>query len=58
MHSAHKDFLARYTRDVPAAQKLIAVGESKPGGKLNASDLAALTMIANVVFNLDEMLNK
>ncbi len=56
--SAHKDFLAGYTKDLAAAQKLINVGESKPDGKLNPSELAALTMIANLVFNLDEMLNK
>ncbi len=58
LQSAYRDFLDRYNRDIQAARKLIAVGESKPDSKLNPSELAALTMIANLVFNLDEMLNK
>ncbi len=56
--SAYQDFLAAYSKDPTAAQKLIGVGETKPDSKLNPGELAALTMIANLVFNLDEMLNK
>ena len=41
----------------PPAQ-LIAVGETKPDGKLNLSKLAARTMVANLVLNLDEVMNK
>jgi hypothetical protein len=40
------------------AQKLITYGESKPDAKLDASKLAALTMVANQLMNLDEVLNK
>ena len=47
-----------YTRDVEAAKKLIAVGETKPDTTLNLSELAAWTMIANLVLNLDEVINK
>jgi hypothetical protein len=56
--AVYQDHLATYTRDVEAAKKLIAVGESKPDAKLNPSELAAWTMVANLVLNLDEVINK
>jgi hypothetical protein len=56
--AAYKDYLAGYTDDVGAAKALIAVGESKPDPALNPSELAAWTMIANLILNLDEVLNK
>jgi mono/diheme cytochrome c family protein len=56
--AAYRDNLATYTRDEAAAKKLIAVGELKPDAKLNPSELAAWTMVANLVLNLDEVLNK
>ncbi len=56
--AVYKENLATYTRDEAAARKLIAIGESKPDAKLNASELAAWTMVANLVLNLDEVLNK
>jgi mono/diheme cytochrome c family protein len=54
----YRDNLATFTRDVDAARKLIVVGESKPDATLNPSELAAWTMVANLVLNLDEVLNK
>ena len=54
----YRDHLARYSRDAEAARKLIAVGESKPDERLDPIELAAWTMVANVVLNLDEVLNK
>jgi hypothetical protein len=56
--TAYEEHLAEYARDAAAAKKLIAVGESKPDAKLNAAELAALTMVGNVVLNLDEVLTK
>src|SRR5262249_10833978 len=53
-----KDTLAIFTKDVEAAKKLIAVGETKADEKMNPSELAAYTMAANLVLNLDEALNK
>ena len=41
-----------------AAKELIAVGESKPDETLDAVEVAAWTMIANLILNLDEVLNK
>ena len=40
------------------AKQLIAVGESKPDPALDVSTLAAWTMLANELMNLDEVLNK
>jgi hypothetical protein len=54
----YKDQLAEYTRDVDAAKKLIAVGETKPDAKVNPSELAAWTMVANLILNLDEVISK
>jgi hypothetical protein len=34
------------------------VGESKPDDKLNPSELAAWTMVGNLLLNLDEVINK
>jgi hypothetical protein len=56
--AAYRDHLATYTHDVAAAKELIAVGESKPDPALNPSELAAWTMIANLIANLDEVINK
>jgi hypothetical protein len=56
--NAYHDYLNEYRRDVSAAKKLIAIGESKPDAMLDASELAAWTMVANLVLNLDEVLNK
>jgi mono/diheme cytochrome c family protein len=54
----YQDHLANFTKNVEAAKKLIAVGESKPDPKLNPSELAAWTMIGNLILNLDEVMNK
>ena len=58
MLANYKDQLAEYTRDAEAAKKLIAVGELKPDAKLNPSELAAWTMVANLILNLDEVITK
>jgi hypothetical protein len=56
--AVYKDYLASYTDDRKAAQELIVVGESKPDSALNPSELAAWTMIANLILNLDEVVSK
>jgi len=53
-----KDMLAHYKADPKAATELIAVGESKPDATLNPQELAAWTMVANLILNLDEVLSK
>jgi hypothetical protein len=56
--AAYKGQLAAFERDPEGAKKLIVVGESKPDPKLDPTELAAWTMIANLILNLDEVLNK
>jgi mono/diheme cytochrome c family protein len=56
--AALREHRAEYSRDVEAARKLIAVGESKADARLRPSELAAWTMVANLILNLDEVVNK
>jgi hypothetical protein len=53
--SAHR---ARYEKDVEAAKKLIAHGESKPKADLAPAEVAAYTLVANMILNLDETLTR
>lgn len=52
------DLLAYYQGHADDARKLITVGESRADAALDAPTLAAWTMLANELFNLDEVLNK
>lgn len=47
-----------YRADPSAARKLVAAGESKPRGVAPADETAAWTMVANLLLNLDETLNR
>ncbi|HEY2861216.1 MAG TPA: DUF1553 domain-containing protein [Terracidiphilus sp.] len=47
-----------YAADPKAARGLVHVGESKPDAQIPEAELAAWTMIASEMFNLDETLNK
>ena len=49
---------AFYQLQPEAAKEMLSMGESKPSDKLPAAHLAALTMVANQLMNLDEVLNK
>ena len=52
------ELLAYYKAHPADAKKLIAVGESKADATLDVPTLAAWTMLANQLMNLDEVLNK
>jgi hypothetical protein len=52
------DFKAHYDKNTAEAQKLINNGASKPDASLPPSELAAWTLLANQLLNLDETLNK
>jgi hypothetical protein len=52
------DLLRHYQQHVDEAKKLITVGESKPDDQIDPAILAAWTMVANELMNLDEVLNK
>jgi hypothetical protein len=50
--------MERYAKDADAAKKLISHGESKPDAKIAAPELAAYTLVANTILNLDETLTR
>ncbi|HXT61312.1 MAG TPA: DUF1553 domain-containing protein, partial [Pirellulales bacterium] len=50
--------LADYQAKPDAAAKLLAVGDSKRNESLDAGQLAARTMVANLILNLDETITK
>jgi hypothetical protein len=49
---------ALYQTDAKQAEQAIAVGESTPRGVAPAAETAAWTMIANLILNTDETLNR
>ena len=55
---AYQDYLAYYDSHSDDAKSLLSVGESKANETLLPSQFAALTMVANQMMNLDEVLNK
>ena len=55
---SYSDFLNHYDSKPADAKQLIDAGESQPAAGVNAVELAAMTMLANQVLNLDEVLNK
>jgi hypothetical protein len=55
---AYNAFRAKYDADPESAKKLIAVGETPPDAALDSTQLAAWTMLMNVLLNLDEVQNK
>jgi hypothetical protein len=58
VESGLADFLAHYQQSRRDTADLLAVGDSKPDAKLDGATLAAYTMVANELMNLDEALNK
>jgi uncharacterized membrane-anchored protein YhcB (DUF1043 family) len=58
LRQSYKDFLAYYTSAPQDASKLLKVGASPAEGSLSEPKLAALTMVANEILNLDETLVK
>jgi len=56
--SFYRDMHVAFLEDSEAAEKLIGVGSSEPDDNVAAVELAAWTMVANLVLNLDEVLNK
>jgi hypothetical protein len=48
----------RYDSDPAAAKELVGYGESKADAAISPSELAAYTLVANLLFNLDEVVVK
>ncbi len=58
LRKLYDDQLAVYRKDDKAALKLLKVGESPRDEKLDVAELAAWTMIANALLNLDETVTR
>ncbi|UUO04517.1 PSD1 and planctomycete cytochrome C domain-containing protein [Blastopirellula sp. J2-11] len=58
LKEAYQSNQESFQEDVEAANKLIAVGETPPVSTSNPSELAAWTLIANTILNLDEVITK
>jgi hypothetical protein len=58
LESSLQQMQKHYSTDTKAAHALVHEGESKPAANIPESELAAWTMIANEMLNLDETLNK
>ncbi|MFN9720178.1 MAG: PSD1 and planctomycete cytochrome C domain-containing protein [Planctomycetota bacterium] len=55
---AYQDHLAHYQQHADEAEKLLAIGESPRPDNIARPELAAMTMIANLLLNLDEVITK
>jgi hypothetical protein len=57
-----RDLLERqqthYSRNEPAARRLLAVGESPYDTRIPAAEIAAWTTVASAILNLDEVISK
>jgi hypothetical protein len=56
--ASKQDLLADYESKPGDAKELLAFGDSKADDQLDATQLAAWTMVCNQIMNLDEVLNK
>jgi mono/diheme cytochrome c family protein len=58
LRRVYEEQLAVYRAQPEAAQKLLAVGEAPRNEKLDPTELAAWTMVASMILNLDETVTK
>jgi len=58
LRKMHESALKTYQADAAAAKSLLAVGESKNDEHLPVPELAAWTLVASEIMNLDESLTK
>ena len=50
--------LTSFQRQPEHATQLLGQGESEPAVGIDSAELAALTTVANVLLNLDQIINK
>ena len=54
----YREIFQHYKNHTDEAQSVIRVGQSEPPAEVDAPTLAAWTLVANQLMNLDEVLNK
>jgi hypothetical protein len=55
---AYDGHLAEFRKAPESASQLVQVGDTKPDPSLDPVELAAWTMVGNVILNLDEVVSK
>jgi hypothetical protein len=58
VRAALEQHLTRYRADAESAQKAIRNGESQPPAGVDPAELAAYTLTANLLLNLDETVTR
>jgi hypothetical protein len=58
LRSTLKDLALHYASQPAAARQLTATGETRADPRFGTGELAAWTMIGNIVLNLDETITK
>ena len=58
LESSVKQSLNEFESNKDSAKELLAIGESKAGDEFDASQLAAYTMLANLIMNMDEFVSR
>jgi hypothetical protein len=58
LHRVFEAQFAEYRTDAKKAAKLLAIGEAKRNEKLDPAELAAWTIVASAILNLDETVTK
>jgi hypothetical protein len=58
LKESYEKQLAKFAANQEAARQAITYGESKPKPDLNPAELAAFTMVGNLLLNLDETLTR
>lgn len=58
LETAYREYRSEFQNDLHGAERLIEVGESELDDTLDSRELAAATTFANVLLNLDEVMNK
>lgn len=58
LHNSLQRNLERYTKDPKAAEEFISFGESQADVSIKPHELAAYTVIASMLLNLDEVINR
>ncbi len=58
LHNLYKKEIAHYDTNREAAKKLLEVGESKVMPKYDPAELAAWTLVASTILNMDETITK
>ena len=58
LEASLSSYLSAFKKNPDRAKALIAIGEIPADDKYNAAELAAYTMVGNLIMNLDEFITK